>query len=146
MTRPAAPAPSDPPESAKHVRKRWLGRTDENGEPTYGSEVDVNDEWFDTPPACLDGNPQRLCHPLGFRERNPSELELGVLLGGHDRGVCQVIVDEHDAEVHVRVLVCQAPPASLLSARPRAALAEAASIATPATNTRTSASSVERTR
>ncbi len=30
---------------------------------------------------CPDGHRQRLCHPLGFRERNECELELRVLLG-----------------------------------------------------------------
>jgi hypothetical protein len=56
--------------------------------------------------ACPDANPQRVCNPLGFRERNVGELELRVALGGDDRGVCQIIVDERDDEVYVRVLVC----------------------------------------
>lgn len=42
-------------------------------------------------PCCPDGNPQRVCHPLGFRERNVGELELRVALGGNDGGMCQVI-------------------------------------------------------
>lgn len=54
---------------------------------------------------CPDGLRQRLCHPLGFRERNVGELELRVLLGPTDGGVCQVIVEEPDDEVYVRVLV-----------------------------------------
>lgn len=58
-------------------------------------------------PCCPDGKPQRACHPLGFRERNLGELELRVALGGDDGGVCQVIVDECDDEVYVRVLVCR---------------------------------------
>lgn len=57
-------------------------------------------------PRCPDGNPQRLAHPLGFRERNIGELELRVALCRLDNGVCEVIVDEQDDEVHVRVLVC----------------------------------------
>ena len=57
-------------------------------------------------PACPDGNPQRLCHALGFRERNIEELELRVVLGGDDYGVCHVIVDEQETEVYVRVAVC----------------------------------------
>jgi hypothetical protein len=57
--------------------------------------------------VCPDGSPQRLCHALGFRERSVGELELRVLLGGDDAGVCQVIVDEHEDEVHVRALVCR---------------------------------------
>ncbi len=55
-------------------------------------------------PPCPDGNPQRLCHPLGFRERNIGELELRVALG--EDGVCQVIVDERGDEVYVRVVTC----------------------------------------
>ena len=34
-----------------------------------------------------------------------SELELRVALGGNEDGVCQVVVDEHENEVFVRVLV-----------------------------------------
>lgn len=54
--------------------------------------------------TCPDGQQQRLCHPLGFRERNVGELELRVLLGPGDDGVCQVIVEERGDEVYVRVL------------------------------------------
>ena len=54
---------------------------------------------------CPDGHRQRLSHPLGFRERNLGELELRVLLGPGDDDVCQVIVEERDEEVYVRVLV-----------------------------------------
>ncbi len=43
---------------------------------------------------CPDGQQQRVCHPLGFWERNVSELELRVLLGPGEDGVCQVIVEE----------------------------------------------------
>jgi len=55
--------------------------------------------------TCPDGQQQRLCHPLGFRERNVGELELRVLLGPDEDGVCQVIVEERGDEVYVRVLV-----------------------------------------
>ena len=54
---------------------------------------------------CPDGQQQRLGHPLGFRERNVGELELRVLLGPGEDGVCQVIVEERGDEVYVRVLV-----------------------------------------
>ncbi len=59
--------------------QRWT--TDCNGEPIIGAR-------------------------LGFRERSVGELELRVALGGYDRGVCRVILDERDDEVYVRVLVC----------------------------------------
>jgi hypothetical protein len=58
---------------------------------------------------CPDGHQQRLGHPLGFRERNVGELELRVLLGPGDHGVCHVIVEEREEEVYVRVLVHCAP-------------------------------------
>src|SRR5437868_6922751 len=103
MSRSQTSAPSDEPEPPKRLRRRWLGATNETGEPIFGWEVDLDDEWSETWPPCPDGNRQRLCHPLGFRERNPCELELRILLGEDDRGVCQVTVDEGDAEVRVRV-------------------------------------------
>jgi hypothetical protein len=44
---------------------------------------------------------------LGFRERSVGELELRVPFSlSEPEGVCQVIVDERDDEVYVRVLVC----------------------------------------
>ena len=58
-------------------------------------------------PPCPDGSPQELRPPLGFRERNIGELELRVPLCRGDHGACQVIVDERDDEVYVRVLVCR---------------------------------------
>jgi hypothetical protein len=60
-------------------------------------------------PRCPDGNPQRVGRILGFRERSLEELELRVVLGGSDLGACHVVVDEHDHEVYVRVLVCLDP-------------------------------------
>jgi hypothetical protein len=54
---------------------------------------------------CPDGKPQRLGQLLGFRERNVGELELRVVLGPGNGGVCQVIVEERDDEVYVRVLL-----------------------------------------
>jgi hypothetical protein len=44
---------------------------------------------------------------LGFRERNVRELELRVALCEDDAGVCQVVVDEREEEVYVRVLVAR---------------------------------------
>lgn len=73
----------------------------ERGEPLHRLWCEM---WA---PCCPDGNPQRVCHPLGFRERNVGELELRVALGGNDGGVCQVIADEREDEVYVRVLVCR---------------------------------------
>ena len=67
---------------------------------------DEREEWDNAWHACPDANPQRVRHALGFWERSVRELELRVPLGGNDGGVCSVVVDEGDDEVHVRVLVC----------------------------------------
>jgi hypothetical protein len=81
--------------------------TDENGEAIVEWDTEAHARWLEKwAPACPDGNAQRLRHALGFRERNTCELELRVPLGGDDGGVCDVIVDERDDEVYVRVLVC----------------------------------------
>lgn len=87
------------------LRRRFAGFIDENGAPAHGWEVDKHGEWLEKWPPCPDGDPVELRHALGFRERNIAELELRVLLGSRDDGVCQVIVDEREDEVHVRVLV-----------------------------------------
>lgn len=57
-------------------------------------------------PRCPDGNRQVVRRAEGFRERNPCELELRVLLGCGFDVACQVVVDERPTEVHVRVLLC----------------------------------------
>jgi hypothetical protein len=57
-------------------------------------------------PKCQNGNRQRLRHALAYRERNRCELELRVPLGPDEGGVCQLVVDERQDEVYVRVLVC----------------------------------------
>lgn len=107
MSRSSAPEPADCSGPLGDVCCRWWTATDDDGEPVLG--------WASCPdggrcaewPPCPDGNPQRLCHALGFRERNVGELELRVLLGGDDGGVCQIVVDERDDEVYVRVFVCR---------------------------------------
>jgi hypothetical protein len=106
MSHSPANGPSDRSEPLNRVRRRWWTGND-NGEPVVGWEPDTNGEWSEDWPSCPDGKPQRLCHALGFWERNVRELELRVLLGGDDGGVCQIIVDERDDEVYVRVLVCR---------------------------------------
>jgi hypothetical protein len=77
-----------------------------NGWPISEPADEADGRWWEPWPVCPDGNPQELRHALGFRERNIGELELRVELGGHDRGVCQLIVEERDDEVFVRVVVC----------------------------------------
>lgn len=73
---------------------------------TKPSEIALSDHYDPSSEThCPDGLRQRLCHPLSFRERNVGELELRVLLGPGEGGVCQVIVEERGEEVYVRVLV-----------------------------------------
>jgi hypothetical protein len=84
--------------------ERWT--TDETGQPIVEFDAEAHREWCAKwAPPCPAGNPRRLRRALGFRERNVAELELWVPLGEHE-GTCQVIVDERDDEVYVRVLVC----------------------------------------
>ena len=90
-----------------------LGRFEKRVRDADGRERIVFDEeahgaWLEKwLRPCPDGKPQRVREALGFRERNIGELELRVALGGGDEhGVCDVIVDEQDDEVFVRVLIC----------------------------------------
>ena len=74
------------------------------------ADYDDDDEharWLDrwTSP-CPDGHPQRVAACLGYREREPGRLQLRVALGGCDNGVCDVIVEEDEDAVRVRLLVC----------------------------------------
>lgn len=55
---------------------------------------------------CPDGHPQRVAVCLGYREREPGRLQLRVALCAVDNGVCNVIVEEGEDAVRVRMLVC----------------------------------------
>lgn len=70
-------------------------------------------------PRCPDDNRQIVRRPEGFRERNPRELELRVLLGCCFEGACQVVVDERPTEVYVRVILCAEEERYLASRRER---------------------------
>jgi hypothetical protein len=70
-------------------------------------DEEAHAEWVEKwAPRCPEGYPQRLREAVGFRERSICELELRVPLTNHEHGACQVVVDEQEDEVHVRVLVC----------------------------------------
>jgi hypothetical protein len=85
--------------------ERWT--TDVNGEPIIEWDAEAHARWLDKwTVRCPERNAQRVGHPLGFWAREPCQLELRVPLGGDDYGVCDVIVDERDDEVYVRVIVC----------------------------------------
>lgn len=76
----------------------------DQGEGTLGyDDHGLLEKWA---PECPDGNPQRLCEILGFRLKGADYLQLRVVLGGLDRGVCQAIVEEHPDRVYVRALAC----------------------------------------
>jgi hypothetical protein len=72
---------------------------------TQGHEYDP--EWLERwAPECPDGDPQRLCTILGFRLKGADDLQLRVVLGWLDGGVCRAIVEEHADRVVVRALAC----------------------------------------
>src|SRR5690348_3205005 len=85
--------------------ERWT--TDETGEPIVEFDVEAHDEWCAKwAPPCPVRNPQCRRRPLGFWERSVGELELRVpLCLSEPEAVCEVIVDERDDEVHVRVVL-----------------------------------------
>jgi hypothetical protein len=94
-------APDPSPERKLGRWERWT--TDWDGRPIVEFDSESHELWLEKwAPPCH----RRVRRALGFRERNISELELRVALGGDDRGVCRVILDERDDEIHVRVLVC----------------------------------------
>ena len=81
--------------------ERWT--TDWDGQPITELDSEAHEKWLKKwAPQCH----RRVRRALGFWERNTRELELRVVLGGDDQGVCRVILDERDDEVYVRVLVC----------------------------------------
>ena len=104
MTSLSQDQPADGPERGLLPWERWS--TDSDGQPVIEWDDEAHAEWCEKwAPRCPVGNPQRLRRALGFRERNVCELELRVPLA-RGEGACEVIVDERDHEVHVRVLVC----------------------------------------
>jgi hypothetical protein len=72
---------------------------------TQGHDYDPGwlEKWA---PECPDGHPQRLCTILGFRLKGEDDLQLRVVLGWLDGGVCRLVVDEHHDRVVVRALAC----------------------------------------
>jgi hypothetical protein len=69
---------------------------------TAEERADWLEKWA---PRCPIGNPQRVRRCMGYRERDPGRLQLRVALGGNE-GVCEVVVDETDEIVTVRVFLC----------------------------------------
>jgi hypothetical protein len=67
---------------------------------------DDHARWLDrwTSP-CPEGRPQRVGICLGHREREPGRLQLRVALC-RGEGVCDLIVEEDEDTVRVRLLVC----------------------------------------
>lgn len=93
-----------PDPSAERKLGRWeRWTTGWDGQPMIEFDSEAHEKWLEKwAPECR----RRVRRALGFRERSIAELELRVALGGDDRGVCRVILDERDDEVYVRVLVC----------------------------------------
>jgi hypothetical protein len=98
-------SPQDP-ERRLSRWERWT--TDETGQPIVEFDVEAHEKWCAKwAPRCPVRNPQRRRRALGFRERSVAELELRVPFSlSEPEGVCEVIVDERDDEVHVRVVLC----------------------------------------
>ncbi len=68
---------------------------------------DEHAEWMQAwAPRCPIGNPQRVGRLLGYREREPGRLQLRVAVRPATDGVCDVIVEETEETVVVRVLFC----------------------------------------
>jgi hypothetical protein len=85
--------------------ERW--GVDWKGQPIIEWDDEAHAAWrAKWAPPCPDRNPQRLRAAVAFRERNVRELELRVPLASGEHGACQVIVEESDDMVLVRVLVC----------------------------------------
>jgi hypothetical protein len=100
--------PAGEPSRELGLWERWT--TDWNGDPIAEFDVEAHAAWCEKwAPRCPSGNQRFPRRALGFRERNIGELELRVALGSHEGGVCDVIVDERDDEVYVRVLLCYDP-------------------------------------
>lgn len=72
------------------------------------AEDDADAAWLEKwAPKCPDGDPQRLCELRGFRLKGRDHLQLRVALRALDRGVCQLIIEEHPDRVYVRALACE---------------------------------------
>jgi hypothetical protein len=105
---------SSPDPNAINSNTRALGRwerwgVDWAGRPVIEWDHEAHSAWCAKwAPRCPDGNPQRLRRAIAFRERNIRELELRVplALDADEHGACQVILEESDDMVLVRVLVC----------------------------------------
>jgi hypothetical protein len=103
---------SRPDPNTINANARPLGRwerwgVDWQGQPIIEWDTEAHTAWCAKwAPRCPDGNPQRLRRAVAFRERDVCELELRVPLAIGEHGACQVITEESDDMVLVRVLVC----------------------------------------
>ena len=85
--------------------ERW--GVDWEGKPIIEWDAEAHAAWCAKwAPRCPEGYPQRLRQAVAFRERDVCELELRVPFAFEEHGACQVIVEESDDMVLVRVLVC----------------------------------------
>jgi hypothetical protein len=99
------PDPIDPNARPLGRWERW--GVDWAGQPIIEWDDEAHAAWCEKwAPPCPDGDPQRLRRAVAFRERSLCELELRVPLATGEHGACQVILEESDDMVLVRVLVC----------------------------------------
>lgn len=84
----------------------WQGEDSDDWTGAEFRDEDEHARWVErwTSP-CPDRRPQRVANCLGHREREPGRLQLRVALT-RGEGVCDVIVEEDQDTVRVRLLVC----------------------------------------
>lgn len=76
-------------------------------DPPEEFDWEAHAEWCDTwAPRCPLRNPQRPATLTGYREREPGRLQLRAVLRARTEGVCDVIVEEDEETVRVRVVLC----------------------------------------
>jgi hypothetical protein len=63
----------------------------------------IDEVWF---PVCPRGLPQRVRRCLGYYERDPGRVQLR-FAALDDEGLCDVLIDERDSHVVVRVVICR---------------------------------------
>lgn len=84
------------------MRRDW---PDDDSPEQWYDEAHAN--WCETwAPRCPIGNPQRPATLVGYREPAPGMLRLRVMLRAGTEGICDVLAEEDDETVRVRVLVC----------------------------------------
>ncbi len=95
------------------MRNDWLD--DDSPEEWYD---EAHATWCETwEPRCPMGYSQRPATLVGYREREPGWLQLRAVMRAGTEGICDVIAEEDDETVRVRVLLCWEDPCEHLRDR-----------------------------